>query len=213
MYSLRSLSRSAEPAPRAGGLPPGTAGVAVFEEFSARAVELADALRAAATDPADAIRLLLPLATYQPVPVPGRGPLARVAQQAQLALASNLRCAACAALGHAAQAYQPVSYQDAQSARALVCDAIDAEAVRAADVGLDATYQALRDLRTAVALDFAVRGASLAVLVEVTTAVPMPSLAEAWTLYQDTSREPGLVASAAPPHPLFLPVSFPALSR
>jgi hypothetical protein len=41
----------------------------------------------------------------------------------------------------------------------------------------------------------------------------MPSLAEAWTLYQDTPREPGLVASADPPHPLFMPTSFPALNQ
>jgi hypothetical protein len=191
----------------------GTEGLAVFAAYSAAAVALAEAVRLATTDPADAVRLLLPLATWMPVPVPGYGPLAQVAQQAQQVLASNLRCAACAALGEAAQAYQPSSYQDAQSVRNLVCDAIDAEATRCADAGLDASYQALRDLRTAVALDLAVRGANLAVLVEVTTAVPMPSLAEAWTLYQDTSREPQLVASADPPHPLFMPVDFPALSR
>ena len=70
---------------------------------------------------------------------------------------------------------------------------------------------ALRDLRAAVALDLAVRGANLAALVEITTLVPMPSLAEAWTLYQDTAREPELVASANPPHPLFMPLQFAAL--
>lgn len=180
---------------------------------SAAAQTLATAVLDSTTDPADAIRLLLPLAGWMPAPIPGSGPLQRQATTAQDAIASNLRCAVCVALATAAKNYQPLSYQDAQSVRKLVCDALDAEATRAADAFLDATYQALRDLRSAVALDLAVRGANLAVLVEVTTAVPMPSLAEAWTLYQNTSREPQLVASADPPHPLFMPLSFPALSR
>jgi prophage DNA circulation protein len=183
------------------------------DAFAAAAVDLAESLLAATSDPADAIRLLLPLAGWMPPPLPGRGPLAARARTAQQALASTLRCAACSALARAARLYQPISYQDAQSLRLMVCDALDAEAIRAADAGRDATYQALRALRSAVALDLAVRGANLASLVEVTTRVPMPSLVEAWTLYQDTSREPQLVASADPPHPLFMPLEFPALSR
>jgi prophage DNA circulation protein len=181
-------------------------------DLSSAAATLATALLEATTDPADAIRLLLPLTGWIPPPVPGSGPIAQRTQARQLAIASNLRCAACAALAQAVPLYQPVSYQDAQSLRQLVCAALDAEATRAADAGFDATYAALRDLRTAVALDLAIRGANLAALVEITTQVPMPSLAEAWTLYQDTTREPQLVASANPPHPLFMPLSFPALA-
>ena len=49
--------------------------------------------------------------------------------------------------------------------------------------------------------------------VEIDTRAPMPSLAAAWTLYQDTPREPGLVASADPPHPLSMPLPFPALNQ
>ena len=183
------------------------------DAFASAGVDLCTALVAATTDPADAIRLLLPLAGWVPPAIPGTGPVAVAANAAQDVIASNLRCAACAALGVAAQAYQPVSYQDALAVRTAVCGALDAEATRAGDAGWDATYQALRDLRTAVALDLAVRGANLAWLVEVDTAAPMPSLAEAWSLYQDTTREPQLVGSAAPPHPLFLPVSFPALNK
>jgi prophage DNA circulation protein len=181
--------------------------------YSAAAVTLADAVRLSTIDPADAIRLLVPLAGWMPPPLPGSGPLSQQATAAQDVLASNLRCAACAALANASTQYQPVSYQDAISVRKLVCDTLDAEATRAADALLDATYQALRDLRAAVALDLGVRGANLAALVEVTTTVSMPSLVEAFALYQDTSREPSLVASADPPHPLFMPLSFPALSR
>jgi prophage DNA circulation protein len=182
-------------------------------ELSAAAVQLADALAAATTDPADAIRLLLPLVDWQPPDPPGRGPLAFRARLIQGAIASNLRCAACAALARAAQAYQPASYQDALAVRRVVCAALDREATSSADAGRDATYQALRALRAAVALDLMMRGAHLASLIEITTRVSMPSLAEAWSLYQDTTREPQLTASADPPHPLFLPAEFAALSR
>lgn len=181
--------------------------------FADAAKQVAAALLAATNDPADAIRLLLPLAAWMPPALPGSGPLWRSTQASREAMASKLRCSACAALARAATLYQPISYQDAQSVRLLVCEAIDAEAVRAADAGYDKSYAALRNLRTAVGLDFAVRGATLAMLVEVTTAVPMPSLAEAFTLYQDTTREPELVASSGAQHPLFLPLIFSALSR
>jgi prophage DNA circulation protein len=182
------------------------------DAFAAAAAGLADALAASANDPADAIRLLLPLAGWIPPPIAGTGPLAVNARAAQDAIASNLRCAACAALAGASQGYQPASYQDAMAVRATVCGALDAEATRAGDAGRDATYQALRDLRAAVALDFGVRGAALPWLAEVVTRTSIPSLAEAWTLYHDTPREPGLVASADPPHPLFMPTRFPALN-
>jgi prophage DNA circulation protein len=183
------------------------------DAFAAASVQLAAAIAAAINDPADAIRLLIPLASWVPEPVPGSSAAADEARAAQDAIADNLRCAACAALGAATQAYRPASYQDAQALRHAVCDVLDAEATRAADAGRDATYQAVRDLRTAVSLDLAVRGANLAYLVEVSTAASMPSLAEAWTLYQDTTREPELVAAADVRHPLFMPLDFAGLSR
>lgn len=181
------------------------------DDFSAAAQALADAVAAAANDPAAAIRLLLPLAAWIPAPIPGSSGAWARAQGAQDALAANLRGAACAALAGAVTSYQPRSYQDAQALRVQVCGALDAEAVRCADAGRDATYLALRELRADVALDLMVRGAQLPSLVDVTTRQPTPSLAEAWTLYQDTTREPGLVASADPPRPLALPIDFPAL--
>jgi prophage DNA circulation protein len=183
------------------------------DAFAAASVDLATALAGATMDPADAVRLLLPLCTFEPRPVFGSGPLAGVIANWQTAIVRNMHCAALSSLAIAASAYQPISYQDALSLRSIVCDAIDAEATAAADAGDDATYQALRDLRIAVATDLALRGANLPALVEVTTLVSMPSLAEAWDLYQDTSREPALVASADAPHPLFMPLTFPALAR
>jgi prophage DNA circulation protein len=192
----------------------GGGSAATSAAFATAAQAVAGAVLGAAADPADAIRLLLPLANWVEPIVPGRGPLAQTANLARAAIASTCRCAALAALALAASTYQPISYQDAQSVRALVCNALDAEATRAGDSGVrDATFAALRATRAAVALDLAVRGANLAALVEVTTSAPMPSLAAAWMLYADTTREPQLVASADPPHPMFLPRSFPALQR
>ena len=185
---------------------------AASDAYAAAAVQLTDAVLAAMNDPADAVRLLLPLTAWVPTPAPGTGSLAQQIRTVQDAMAATLRCAACAALGEATQAYRLTSYNEAQQLRIAVCGALEAEAVRCADAGRNASYEALRQLGSAVATDLAIRGASLAWLVEVQAAVTMPSLAEAWTLYQDTTREPALVASADPPHPLFLPLDFPALN-
>lgn len=183
------------------------------DDYAAAVQALTQTLATAWQDPAEAIRLLLPLTSFAPPPFPGSGPLAAAKNATQEAMVSTLRTAACSALGVAAQAYAPASYQDATAVRKAVCDALQAEAVRAADAGLDEVYSALRSLRAAVAFDLAVKGANLAALVQVETRQPMPSLEEAWRLYQDTSREPQLVGSADPPHPLFLPVAYPALNR
>lgn len=186
---------------------------AATDAFAAAGATLCRALLAATNDPADAIRLLLPLTAWTPPPISGTSQMAIDARAAQDAIADNLRCAACAALGEATLAYAPTSYQDAQAVRDAVCDALEAQATVCADAGRDSSYAALRDLRTAVAVDLAIRGANLAWLVEVETEAPMPSLAEAWSLYHDTTREPALVAAADVPHPLFLPVSFMGLSQ
>jgi prophage DNA circulation protein len=186
---------------------------AVTDAFAAASVDLTNTLAEATMDPADAIRLLLPLCTFEPAPVFGGGPLAYIIGQWQYYLAANMRAAALSALATACASYNPVSYQDAVSLRRMVCAQIDAEATLAADQGDDAMYDALKNLKYAVAIDLLLKGANLPMLVEVSTLVSMPSLAEAWTLYQDTSREPALVASADAPHPLFMPLSFPALSR
>jgi prophage DNA circulation protein len=183
------------------------------DAFAAASAALAQALLDAMNDPADAIRLLLPLTAWRPPVIPGSSAMSQQARLAQDAIADNHRCAACAALGEATLAYAPSSYEDAQAVRDAVCAALDREAVACADAGRDASYAALRRLRAAVAINLGIRGANLAWLVEVTTQAPMPSLAEAWTLYQDTTREPALVAAADVRHPAFMPVSFTALSR
>jgi prophage DNA circulation protein len=183
------------------------------DDFAAAASDLTAAIAASANDPADAIRLLLPLCAWMPDSLPGTGALSTAARAGREAIAANLRAAACADLARSAAAYQPSSYQDAQGLRTIVCAALDAEATRCADAGRDQTWAALRSLRAAVALDLGQRGASLPLLVTIRTAQSTPSLAETWTLYQDTPREPDLVAAADPPHPLFMPLSFPALQK
>lgn len=186
---------------------------AASDAYAAAAAQLGQAVLDATNDPADAVRLLLPLTAWRPTQVPGTSPLAILTRRNQDAIADTLRCAACAALAKATLAYQPSSYQDAQAVRHAVCEALDRQATVCADAGRDASFAALRNLRAAVALDLAVRGANLAWLVEVQTAQPMPSLAEAWALYQNTTREPAMVAAADVPHPLFMPIDFAALSR
>ena len=183
------------------------------DAFAEAGAQLAQAVADAINDPADAIRLLIPLCQWVPPPPPGSGPLAARTAAAQSAIADSLRCAACAALASATGRYLPASYQDAQALRTTVCAVLDAEATLAADAGRDATFAALRDLRTAVSMDLALRGADLAYLVEVETRVSIPSLAEAWGLYQDTTREPSIVASSGVRHPLWMPLEFAALSR
>ena len=92
-------------------------------DFAAASTDLAAALLASANDPADAIRLLIPLCSYEPRRLPGSGPLSQALQRAQVALAAKLRCDACAALARATALYLPSSYQDAQSLRLVACGA------------------------------------------------------------------------------------------
>jgi prophage DNA circulation protein len=89
---------------------------------------------------------------------------------------------------------------------------MDADILLAADAGEQDAYDALRALRAAVSQDLTTRGVTLPALVTVTTPQPEPSLALAWRLYQDTRREPGMVARADVIHPLFMPTEFEALS-
>lgn len=180
----------------------------------AQAVQaVAEAVRAAANDPADQIRLLIALANYYPAqPVDGSATGARmgVVQDATGALC---RRAALAALGRATSAYQPSSYQDAIALRARVCDLLDAEITIAGDTGDDAAYGALRALRSAIANDLTTRAAQLPYVITVSTPASVPALTAAYRLYRDASRAPDIVARADPVHPAFMPREFQALSQ
>lgn len=183
------------------------------DAFSAALQAATQALASAIVNPADALRLFSNLAAFAPaapVPMSQTGVAMGAAQTAVGALA---RRAAIAELAMAASAYQPSSYDDANSVRAAVCAVIDAEITIAGDDAEDNTYQALRALRQAVVQDLTVRGADLAPMKAFRLNAPLPALALAWRFYQDASRGDQLYVQSGARHPAFLPAAFTALSR
>lgn len=146
---------------------------------------------------ADAIRLLPALAAQA-------GPTITGALCRRIAVVEACRASA---------SYQPASYDEAAALRAMLCELLDVEIIRAGDEGEDATWRALRRLLAAVVRDLTARGASLAPLVEVRQRRSLPSLVLANRLYQDAEREAELVARVDPRSPLFMPMAFTALAR
>lgn len=161
------------------------------------------ALLVANPDPGQAIQSMLALIAVSP---------STSLNATSNAVTDLIRRSACAGLGQASSIYQPISYQDAQNIRQLICEAIQAEMDLAGDQGLDATYNSLRDLKLAVAQDMTQRGASLANMIVVSSPQPVSSLVWAQKLYQDSAREPELVNEGNPIHPCFMPTRFSALS-
>ena len=177
------------------------------DDLASAAQALTEAMRATAADPVDAIRILGGLlATPLPVLV---DPLAR---EAQAATAAMFRRAALASIAMACADYQPTSSTEADAAVVQVSGWLSAEATTAADAGEDAAYAALRELQTAVVADLRARSATLPELVTVALPGHLPSLAMAYRLYGDTTREPDLVARAQVRHPGFMPDRFEALA-
>ena len=117
------------------------------------------------------------------------------------------------ALCRASTSYQPSSFDDAAALRTQITDLLDAEILIAGDQGADATFDALRNLRTAVVRDLTARGANLAQLAEITSPTTMPATVIAQRVYRDSERADELVIQADPRHPAFMPVSFRALSK
>ena len=166
------------------------------------------ALLAANPDPSQAIQSMIALIANS-----AGQPQATPALTATTGAVTDLiRRAACAGMAQASASYQPISYQDAQNIRTLVCGAIQAEMDIAGDQGLDATYNSLRDLKLAVARDLTRRGASLSNMILVSSAVPVSSLVWSQRLYQDSAREPEIVNDGNPIHPCFMPIKFNALA-
>jgi len=130
----------------------------------------------------------------------------------QTAVAALCRRAALTSLARACADYTPTSSDDALGVCVLVVDLFDAEIQVAADAADDASYQALRQLRTSVVSDLVTRAAQLPSLVLVQTPVPMPALALAYRLYRDATRADDLTARSGAQHPAFLPVEFKVLS-
>ena len=171
-----------------------------------------EAVRTGCNDPADAIVLLLQLATYSPVSLAGADAIGAAMATIESAVSAACRRAALTSLARAAAAYAPSSYQDAARVRDLVVAAIDAEIAVAGDGGDYSSYTAFRALRSAVVLDLTTRAGSLAAVITIARPMPQPALAIAYDLYDDASRYDDLVRRVDPVSPLFMPVTFQALA-
>ncbi len=174
--------------------------------MSDTAQSLVTAVQSANPDPHQAVQSLLALQNSI---------TAQVRATADLAAANTLttalyRRSAVIALAQSTAGYALASYDDVQSLRSTVCDALDTEIVNAGDAGEDATFNALHALEVAVVQDITARGASAAAMQTVITPGPMPLIVLAQRLYQDVARYDTLLQQAAPVHPAFAPVSFRA---
>ena len=170
------------------------------------------AVAASIADPADAVRLLSKLAAFAVADYSSASHIGQARTVAQYTTATVLRRAVLAELATVASNYQPSSYDDAISVRDAVVKQLDAEILIAGDLGDDASYAALREVRRVVIEDLNERGADLAALQTYTFNAAMPSLVLANRLYQDANRSAELVSQADPVHPAFMPTSFRALT-
>ncbi|WP_233869702.1 DNA circularization protein [Paraburkholderia adhaesiva] len=172
--------------------------------MSVAARTLVAAVQGANPDPHQAVQSLLGLQ---------QDTVARTRANAALTAANTVsvalyRRSAVIALASSTASYALASYDDAQTLRSTVCDALDTEIVSAADACDDATFRALVALETAVIQDLTTRGATLATMLGITNAQSMPLLVLAYRLYQDVSRYGGLLEQIDPINPCFAPASF-----
>lgn len=177
------------------------------------ATSLTASLAVVAKNPGDAVRLFGGLVGYTPTLDPVAGQTGAAMQIAQDATAAVLRRASIGEMARAAVSYAPSSYDDAQTVRAVVADAIEAEILIAGDAGDDASFLALRELRQAVIEALTAAGENLAALRTFQFNAAMSSLALGQRLYRDAGRADELVAEAKPIHPAFMPTRFRALAR
>ena len=181
-------------------------------DLPARVQAITEAVRAAAGNPADAIRCLCNLFGFYPrIPPPLS---AQAVSQAQtiIAVAALCRQATLVSLALACASYQPTSYDDALAVQTAVLALFDREIIAVADAGQDASYLTLRQLRTSVALDLTTRGSLLPHLLTVTTRASVSTLELAYKLYADASRADEIAQRANVQHPGFLPSSMQLLA-
>ena len=177
------------------------------------AVALAAQVVAATPNPADAIRVLAPMAAFADTdPVPGSA-IGQALATVRDGASALMRRAALSAMARAMAAYTPPSATEAAVLRDRVAALLDTESVTAADNGDDQSYLALRELRAAVVADLTARGAALAPLAVFRFGASLPALALAERLYGDAGRADELVREVNPPHPAFMPREFTALAR
>lgn len=182
-------------------------------DFAVAAQAVAATLLAATNDPADAVRMLSTLSVFAPSDPTPASAVGVAMTTMQSSCGDLFRRAALVALCRASTSYQPASFDDAAALRTQITDLLDAEILDAGDQGEDATFDALRNLRTAVVRDLTQRGANLAQLATISSPTTMPATVIAQRVYRDSTRADELVVQANPRHPAFMPVSFRALSR
>jgi prophage DNA circulation protein len=174
--------------------------------FAPQTHALASAMRAATPDPAAAVQMLVSLAgAVEPVPVVSASTSGAAMQTVVSASTDLFRRAAVIGIAQASASYTPTSFDDAVALRATVVALLDEQINTASAHADDATYAALRTLRTAVMQDLQARGSTLATLKTVSLGANLPALVLAQRLYQDPARAPELVRRVAPVHPLFMP--------
>jgi prophage DNA circulation protein len=173
---------------------------------------LVESARATMTNPADQVRTLLALATFTYSDTQGGNGLGGELAAIRNAFAQVARRTALGSLALACAAYQPSSYQDAETLRSLVSSAFDIEITAAGDAGDDDDYVALKQLRASVIQDLTTRGASLPLVITVSLPSSLPSLVVAYRLYQDSTRANQVAVAADVPHPAFLPTSLQVLA-
>lgn len=170
---------------------------------------LTEAFRAVVNEPSDQIRLLSQLASF---PSPAT-PLDDTATTSITdTTASACRKAILQSLALAASEYQADDAQEVNDILNLIVPFFDAEILYAADANDIATYNALIALRAAVVNDLQTRGSQLPSLITITETTNLPSVAVAYKLYQDATRDSDVVQRVDPIHPLFMPLSFQVLS-
>ena len=165
------------------------------------------AVRTSSASPQEAIRVLRLLADAahptSPVYTGGLGAWIRIADVEICALIRRLTCMEMAS---AVADYVPSSYDDAVAIREAVSAYFDLEITYAGDTGADRSYEALRVVRSALVADINTRGATLAPMIDVVQARPLPSLVIAYSLYNDATRSDEIIAEVTNTiHPAFMP--------
>jgi prophage DNA circulation protein len=173
---------------------------------------LIEASRATMNNPADQIRRLTGLATFAFTDAAAGVGLSGDVATVRDAMASTCRRCVLASLALASAAYQPASYDDAVAIRTLIAAAFDVEITAAGDAGDDASYVALKALRSAVIQDLTVRAAALPLVMTLTLPSNLPSLVVAYRVYRDTTRSDQVTTETGAIHPAFLPRTIQVLA-
>lgn len=199
-------ARARETVTQSGKILIAAASIADYSAMASATQSLVTAVQTANPDPNQAVQSL---AALQAETVPQTRATAGLTA-GNAGVTNMFRRSTVTALAESTSAYAPTSYDDAQALRQTVCDALGTEILDAADLGDDATFEALAALGTAVVQDLTTRGDSLATMRTVAMGASMPVLVLAQRLYQDVSRYDALLEQIVPINPAFAPVAFRA---